>query len=814
MDFSADMQIIEFDTFETAFPVQPGKESKVKRRFMTLFAQDGEHAQVGGTSYVCKVSSFTGEEFAVKRLLVKAGIPQGANLTPEDTARITQGHAAAFYEEYKNQLLVSRMRGFPKLYGYGMIGDEPAIVMEWVEGVSVRDFARGYAERGDVLPAKTIAALGMSVLEVLDTAGRLDSTLVHRDISPANIMVRTDELSVEEQVARGFFDICLIDFGSAATGASQDASFTMVSQVWRNGTPEYAPPEMLTQDIPHIDRLRKSQAIDVFALCSVLYELYAGHTPWRVGDHPELSPFRIKTERAPESVALREPGDAALVDALLAGLQVEQSQRPSVQQLLAALFAIAPVSGLEGSQAAAGAEGAPGESGASGALPVGGQGHLTVPFGRSWVPAELYTPDSTHLKVAAADEGGRRAGEDIEPFVRQPRLLTRRNLLIGGAVLVCAAAGGALAARSCQPEAAYDFSNYPTTDTLYLGGALHPAMRDVDSAWLLRDVKSGTEISIGCGNREPGKFVAGLMRAYDPASGNYGFMTAVEAGTGEAGRAGAGLSCVWRVLPAYADVGDFSAPADGADASDTRNRLAAALDAKSGLWGYIDLSGDMVLEPAYAGAARFSQGLAAVRPQGSSLWALVNAAGSQVVAPRFIGLGACSEEGLLAAAEQSGTRWGFVNTAGEWVIPDGFSRVRRFSEGLAACRRNEDGPWEYVNASGEAVIPARFADACPFTDGLAPAQDATSRLWGLIDQTGAWKVEPRYLRLGEKVDGLLPAHGSPANVYDIYDTDKQAWTDYTLSNSDWTFGYGFVDESGNWVVKPIYGDTLIRNPEQ
>ena len=29
MDYSVDMQIIEFDSFETAFPVQPGKESAV-----------------------------------------------------------------------------------------------------------------------------------------------------------------------------------------------------------------------------------------------------------------------------------------------------------------------------------------------------------------------------------------------------------------------------------------------------------------------------------------------------------------------------------------------------------------------------------------------------------------------------------------------------------------------------------------------------------------------------------------------------------------------------------------------------------------
>ena len=289
------MRILEFDSFETAFPVQPGQESKAKRRFMTLFTQSDEQAQVGGTSYVCKAYSFTGEAFAVKRLLTAQSIPKDANLTPEDTARITQGHADAFYEEYKNQLLISRMRGFPRLYGYGMIGEDPAIVMEWVEGVSLRELIQTQATTGKAISSSTIAAIGASVLNVLESVTRLDNTLVHRDISPANIMIRTEEASLEEQIERGSYDICLIDFGSASAHAPQDASFTMVSQVWRNGTPEYAPPEMLTQDIPHIDKLRKSPVIDVFALCSVLYELYAGHTPWRVAEHPEVSPFRLKT---------------------------------------------------------------------------------------------------------------------------------------------------------------------------------------------------------------------------------------------------------------------------------------------------------------------------------------------------------------------------------------------------------------------------------------------------------------------------------------------------------------------------------------
>ena len=149
MDYSADMQIIELDSFMTAFPIDPGDQDAAKRRFMTLLGESETHAKVGGTSYVSRAWTLSGEPLALKRLLPNPGIPEGATLSDEDTARITQGHAAAFYEEYRNQLQVSHLRGFPRLYGYGSIAGAPAIVMEWVEGESLRRLMRDLRERGE-----------------------------------------------------------------------------------------------------------------------------------------------------------------------------------------------------------------------------------------------------------------------------------------------------------------------------------------------------------------------------------------------------------------------------------------------------------------------------------------------------------------------------------------------------------------------------------------------------------------------------------------------------------------------------------------
>lgn len=782
------MQIIELDSFETAFPVRPGKEGSVKRRFMTLFAAD-EPIRAGGTSYVCKVQSFTGETFALKRLLTSGFAPDNADLTPEDSARITQGRTTAFKEEYRNQLLVSRLRGFPRVYGFGMIGDDPVILMEWVEGLSVRQIGREAASKGELLPGTTIAAIGASVLDVLDEIGHLDSMLVHRDISPSNILVRTTATTIEAQRERGSYDVCLIDFGSASADEEQDASFTMTSQVWRNGTPEYAPPEMLTRDVPNIDRLRKSQSIDVFALCSVLYELYAGYTPWRVADHLEISPYRLKTENPPEPLIPREAADEALVSAIISGLAVEQSMRPSVRELFDALRAYLRAQGV--------ADGV-----APGALPSASANEVPPAQATSEavLPAELYTPDSAHLEMASTQEGGGRASEDVPEFEPRSKGITRRQFVAGGlAVAAITILGSGFAVRSCAPESEFDFSSYAMADGIWEDGPLYPAMLFGSSSWALfrQGVGSGALLET---DREPGRFCCGLIRAFDATSNGYGFMTAVQ-GSGQAA-----LSAAWRLLPTYSDATDFS-QTDG---------LAAVQDKRTGLWGFIDETGRYQIEPAFERAGCFSNGFAAVIAAGEELWCLIDANGKRQGSGRFQKLGLCSEEGLAAAKLPDGDGWVFADADGNALFDVAFRRVQRFSEGLAACVLDDEaGLWGYIDAEGNQVIAPRFAAAYPFADGLAPAQDVATKLWGLINVAGEWAGAagvPRFLSMGEKTGELFGAHGSPN--YD-YDVESKAWEQYLdEGNDDIKFAYGYIDAAENWVFKPSFGDTLIRQPEQ
>ena len=134
--------------------------------------------------------------------------------------------------------------------------------------------------------ADTVAAIGEAAAGVLAQTSYLDSTFAHRDISPRNIVLETSSRSVAEQVASGSYDVRLVDLESSSIVRQEPSTFTMRNDIWRHGTPEYAAPEMLTRDVPGIEALRHSPSVDVYALCSVLYELYSGRTPYDVASKP------------------------------------------------------------------------------------------------------------------------------------------------------------------------------------------------------------------------------------------------------------------------------------------------------------------------------------------------------------------------------------------------------------------------------------------------------------------------------------------------------------------------------------------------
>ncbi len=159
---------------------------------------------------------------------------------------------------------------------------------------------------------------------------------------------------------------------------------------------------------------------------------------------------------------------------------------------------------------------------------------------------------------------------------------------------------------------------------------------------------------------------------------------------------------------------------------------------------YIDKTGTVVIGP-FERSTSFSDGLAAVGfgEDDAVKWGYMDVTGTVVIQPRFDWVRGFSE-GLAAVgfpANNDAAKWGYIDKTGTLVIEARFDGADPFSEGLAAVVVWEgDAPrWGYIDRSGELVIQPRFEWAGEFSEGLA-AVGTNSGLCGYIDKTGAFVI--------------------------------------------------------------------------
>lgn len=338
--------LFQLESFDTAAPVNPADEELAKRRFMTLIVK-ADRSSHGNTGLVLQAHNTSNERFAVKVLADNTLMRALGTNTPSRTADESAMHlanTAALFEEYRNLCRVSHLRGFPHVYGYGTCQGEPLILMEWVEGTSLDKVTSMLPHDGEGVTCAATASVGCAVLGTLLSTQNLETPLVHRDLSPANIMFRTNELGIEEQVQALAFKPCLVDMGSSVPALGSD-TLTQRADIWRYATPAYAAPEMLTRDIPNVAELRRSPSVDVYAIASILYELYSGHTPFRAARHQahEVSSYYLlKTQNEPEPLVAHKGDDQAFADLIMSCLVTDQASRPSEREFYEGLLAFAP----------------------------------------------------------------------------------------------------------------------------------------------------------------------------------------------------------------------------------------------------------------------------------------------------------------------------------------------------------------------------------------------------------------------------------------------------------------------------------------
>jgi serine/threonine-protein kinase len=181
------------------------------------------------------------------------------------------------------------------------------MVWEFIDGVDLAEILR---RRGTLSPRKA-ASLAIEALYGLDAIHR--AGIVHRDISPENLMITRDE--------RGDEHVKIIDLGIAKTGDSDGATKTgMFVGKWKYCSPEhlgFLPPG------EHIDG-----RADLYSFGIVLYEMLTGRAPFNAETPQQY--IVMHSRELPSAITLPEqfaPAAPQLEAAVFRSLEKDRSRR-------------------------------------------------------------------------------------------------------------------------------------------------------------------------------------------------------------------------------------------------------------------------------------------------------------------------------------------------------------------------------------------------------------------------------------------------------------------------------------------------------
>jgi predicted Ser/Thr protein kinase len=174
-----------------------------------------------------------------------------------------------------------------QVYDRGTFDGRPYLVMELVEGDSLRDLMR----RGPV-PARQACRIIAALCDALDYAHA--KGVVHRDIKPENVLVSREGI------------VKVADFGLSKVFDGSDAATRLTVTHLQLGTYEYMAPEQRERAADADERA------DIYATAVVLYEMLTGELP--------IGRFELPGEKRPDL-------DARIDDVLERGLAKNPSHR-------------------------------------------------------------------------------------------------------------------------------------------------------------------------------------------------------------------------------------------------------------------------------------------------------------------------------------------------------------------------------------------------------------------------------------------------------------------------------------------------------
>lgn len=168
-------------------------------------------------------------------------------------------------------------------------------------------------------------------------------------------------------------------------------------------------------------------------------------------------------------------------------------------------------------------------------------------------------------------------------------------------------------------------------------------------------------------------------------------------------------------------------------------------DDETGLYGYRDKNGNWHINPQYAIADPFSEGLAGIEyhEKKDEKTAFINKNNDEILPPTYLSVNTKFKEGLAVVMKKikNDYKSGCINKDGDLVIPFEFDIIKNFSDNMAEVKittiNNKKG---FINKEGKIQIKPQFDNVLfPFSNGLAMVTRGKDQLY--INKIGevVWK---------------------------------------------------------------------------
>jgi serine/threonine protein kinase/beta-lactam-binding protein with PASTA domain len=234
------------------------------------------------------IGQLVGNRYQIERLVASGGmatvyLATDQRLDRKVAVKVIHPHLAkdrAFQDKFVLEAKIAAKLSHPNLvnvFDQGTDGETTFLVMEYVQGITLRDALKEY---GPLPPVRALEMLAQ-ILSGLSAAHR--AGILHRDLKPENVLLADDGR------------VKLGDFGLARAITEHTGTGSLV------GTVAYLSPELVTRGIA-------DARSDVYAAGIILYELLTGKQPFEGEQAVQIAyQHANSTVPAPSALAAEVP---------------------------------------------------------------------------------------------------------------------------------------------------------------------------------------------------------------------------------------------------------------------------------------------------------------------------------------------------------------------------------------------------------------------------------------------------------------------------------------------------------------------------